>query len=118
MSSLKSLPFPIFLLIALLAYAANAATFDIRNNCPFTVWAAAVPGGGRPLNSGQTWTINVAAGTQRALVWARTAAHSTEQVEADVRPVTATAYYNAKLMGLPQHTCRILTESIQQPGFL
>ncbi|KAL0331267.1 UNVERIFIED_CONTAM: Thaumatin-like protein [Sesamum angustifolium] len=72
MRSLKSLPFPIFLLIALLAYAANAATFDIRNNCPFTVWAAAVPGGGRPLNSGQTWTINVAAGTQGARVWART----------------------------------------------
>nr|P86363.1 RecName: Full=Osmotin; Short=CpOsm [Calotropis procera] len=39
------------------------ATFTIRNNCPYTIWAAAVPGGGRRLNSGGTWTINVAPGT-------------------------------------------------------
>ncbi|KAL1364462.1 hypothetical protein AAHE18_03G219800 [Arachis hypogaea] len=53
--------------------AARAAQFDIINKCSYTVWAAAVPtGGGRQLNSGQTWTIQVAAGTTAARIWART----------------------------------------------
>ncbi|CAI9093981.1 OLC1v1029609C1 [Oldenlandia corymbosa var. corymbosa] len=55
-----------------LVYSTNAATFNIRNNCPYTVWAAAVPGGGRRLDRGQTWTINVNAGTTGGRVWART----------------------------------------------
>ncbi|GKV41668.1 hypothetical protein SLEP1_g49168 [Rubroshorea leprosula] len=50
----------------------HAATFNIRNNCPYTVWAAAVPGGGRRLNRGETWQINVATGTTQARIWART----------------------------------------------
>ncbi|KZV40970.1 hypothetical protein F511_25695 [Dorcoceras hygrometricum] len=73
MASLKSFPSCItFLLIALALNHANAATFDIRNNCPYTIWAAAVPGGGRQLNNGQTWTINVPAGTTGARIWGRT----------------------------------------------
>ncbi|KAI3468769.1 hypothetical protein Pfo_025432 [Paulownia fortunei] len=72
MSSLKPISFSIFLLIALSSTYANAATFNIRNNCPYTVWAAAVPGGGRQLDRGQTWIINVAAGTKQARIWART----------------------------------------------
>ncbi|KAI5655537.1 hypothetical protein M9H77_32724 [Catharanthus roseus] len=59
-------------IFSLLFTHSHAATFDIRNNCPFTVWAAAVPGGGRRLDRGQTWTINVAAGTRGARIWART----------------------------------------------
>ncbi|XP_051137693.1 thaumatin-like protein [Andrographis paniculata] len=63
----------IFLTTALTAIsAATAATFTIRNNCPYTLWPAAVPGGGRPLNHGETWIINVAAGTAAARIWART----------------------------------------------
>ena len=31
---------------------------EIQNQCPYTVWAAAVPGGGRRLEGGQSWTIN------------------------------------------------------------
>ncbi|XP_057831965.2 pathogenesis-related thaumatin-like protein 3.1 [Cryptomeria japonica] len=50
----------------------KAATFDITNQCPYTVWAAASPGGGRQLAKGQTWTIQVAAGTTGGRVWART----------------------------------------------
>ncbi|KAL0915742.1 hypothetical protein M5K25_013196 [Dendrobium thyrsiflorum] len=51
----------------------KAATFTIVNKCSYTVWAAAVPsGGGNRLNSGQTWTINVPAGTTGGRVWART----------------------------------------------
>ncbi|KAK4752190.1 hypothetical protein SAY87_020988 [Trapa incisa] len=51
---------------------ASAARFDIINNCPYTVWAAASPGGGRQLNQGQTWPLDVAAGTRAARIWART----------------------------------------------
>lgn len=73
MSFFKSLSLPIFLLIALSSSSlANAATFTIRNNCPYTVWAAASPGGGRQLNRGQVWTLNVAAGTAGARIWPRT----------------------------------------------
>ncbi|KAM4073438.1 hypothetical protein ACB094_10G019100 [Castanea mollissima] len=50
MSLSKHLPIFFFLLITLLSALAYAARFDISNNCPFTVWAAAVPGGGRQLN--------------------------------------------------------------------
>ncbi|XVE64884.1 hypothetical protein DITRI_Ditri07aG0137500 [Diplodiscus trichospermus] len=38
--------FSFFFIAALYFTVANAATFNIRNNCPDTVWAAAVPGGG------------------------------------------------------------------------
>lgn len=60
------------LLLLFLPILSNAATFDIVNQCSYTVWAAAVPGGGQQLNSGQTWTINVSPGTTRARIWART----------------------------------------------
>ncbi|GMN32254.1 hypothetical protein TIFTF001_003594 [Ficus carica] len=39
----------------------NTANFDNRNNCNYTVWAAAVPGGGMLLNPGETWTFDVPA---------------------------------------------------------
>ncbi|KAF5753861.1 putative Thaumatin family [Helianthus annuus] len=62
-----------FLLFALLLlHSTNAAVFNIRNNCRYTVWAGAVPGGGRRLNPGQTWALTVAAGTKGARIWPRT----------------------------------------------
>ncbi|GLT90914.1 hypothetical protein SLE2022_088290 [Rubroshorea leprosula] len=52
---------------------ASAATFDIQNKCSYVVWAAAVPvGGGKQLNPGELWQINVASGTTQARIWART----------------------------------------------
>ncbi|KAG6619704.1 hypothetical protein I3842_Q086500 [Carya illinoinensis] len=37
----------------------SVATFVITNNCPYTVWAGAVPGGGMQLNpGGGTWTLD------------------------------------------------------------
>ena len=61
------------LLLLIIAFSfAKAATFDVRNNCGFPVWAAAVPGGGQRLNRGQTWSFNVNAGTHGARIWART----------------------------------------------
>ncbi|XP_072958423.1 protein P21-like [Typha angustifolia] len=60
--------FPLFLLVSL----STAATFTVINQCSYTVWAAAVPGGGRQLNSGETWVLNVNAGTTGGRIWART----------------------------------------------
>ncbi|KAG6740794.1 hypothetical protein POTOM_056263 [Populus tomentosa] len=64
--------FPCFLLFAHFFTLSNAATFEIRNQCPYTVWAAAVPGGGRRLDRGQSWTITANAGTTQARIWGRT----------------------------------------------
>ncbi|XP_060171280.1 thaumatin-like protein 1 [Lycium barbarum] len=47
---------------------------NIRNNCPFTVWAAAVPGGGRRLAYGAAWRIpqtNLSSISSRR-IWGRT----------------------------------------------
>eukprot|EP00252_Welwitschia_mirabilis_P016672 TRINITY_DN3690_c0_g1_i1.p1 TRINITY_DN3690_c0_g1~~TRINITY_DN3690_c0_g1_i1.p1 ORF type:complete len:237 (+),score=9.49 TRINITY_DN3690_c0_g1_i1:49-759(+) len=52
---------------------AQAAKMTVRNNCAQTVWAASLkPSGGKRLTKGQTWTINVAAGTQAGRIWGRT----------------------------------------------
>ncbi|CBI34740.3 unnamed protein product, partial [Vitis vinifera] len=53
----------------------HAATFQITNQCSYTVWAAASPGGGRRLDRGQSWTLNVPAGTKMARIWGRTNCH-------------------------------------------
>ncbi|CAN6309950.1 unnamed protein product [Urochloa humidicola] len=71
MASSKLQLLPLLLLLAAAAFA-DAATFTVTNKCPYTVWAAAVPGGGKQLDNGQTWTINVPAGTTGGRVWART----------------------------------------------
>lgn len=55
-----------------LLQVAEGATFTVKNQCPYTVWAAASPGGGKALGRGQTWTFNVAAGTKQARIWGRT----------------------------------------------
>jgi hypothetical protein len=62
-----------FVVVAMFTAGASAATFNIRNNCPYTVWPAATPiGGGRQLNSGKTWTLNIPANTPSGRVWGRT----------------------------------------------
>ncbi|XP_017630141.1 thaumatin-like protein [Gossypium arboreum] len=58
--------------IALCFTVASAASFNIRNNCPYKVWAAAVPGGGRELSRGGVWNLNVNPGTTGARIWGRT----------------------------------------------
>ncbi|CAN4127423.1 unnamed protein product [Withania somnifera] len=63
----------IFILFTLCFTYANAATILVRNNCPYTVWAAGVPvGGGKRLERDQTWTINAPPGTKQARIWGRT----------------------------------------------
>ncbi|XP_073133024.1 thaumatin-like protein [Henckelia pumila] len=66
---IKSLPF--FLISTLFFNHINAITFNITNNCPFTIWAAAVPGGGQRLERDQTWKLTVPDGTV-GRIWART----------------------------------------------
>ncbi|KAL5552108.1 hypothetical protein UlMin_002284 [Ulmus minor] len=73
MSSSTNLPMLFFILFfSHLILSSYAATFQIQNQCTYTVWAAASPGGGRRLDRGQTWTINVPAGTAMARIWGRT----------------------------------------------
>ncbi|KAL7150299.1 hypothetical protein ABFS83_05G102500 [Erythranthe nasuta] len=63
----------IYTLIPLLfLHTTHAIIFNIQNNCPYTVWPAAVPGGGRRLDSGQTWTIGFPNVPKLAKIWART----------------------------------------------
>ncbi|MBA0833242.1 hypothetical protein Goarm_017568, partial [Gossypium armourianum] len=58
--------------IALCFTVASAANFEIRNNCPYKVWAAAVPGGGKELSKGGVWNLQVNPGTTGARIWGRT----------------------------------------------
>lgn len=55
---------------ALVLVGAGGAIFEIQNNCPFKVWAAGLPGGGKRLDRGQSWRLQVATGTAR--FWGRT----------------------------------------------
>ncbi|CAL4964784.1 unnamed protein product [Urochloa decumbens] len=60
-------------LLLLLPVATSGATFNITNRCTQTVWPAAMPvGGGRQLKPGESWTLDMPAGTTGGRVWART----------------------------------------------
>ncbi|KAK6773271.1 hypothetical protein RDI58_028509 [Solanum bulbocastanum] len=63
--------FPLFIFLYFLSVT-HAATFDITNRCTYSVWAAASPGGGKRLDSGQTWNLNVNPGTAMGRIWGRT----------------------------------------------
>ncbi|CAN4127421.1 unnamed protein product [Withania somnifera] len=108
MGCFKSTFIFLFLLVVaqlLLFTHSEAATFNIRNNCPYTVWAASVPvGGGRQLNAGQTWTINVPAGTKQARIWARTGCNfdgsGRGRCQAEIATVSSVANLLANLQTL------------------
>uniref|UniRef100_A0A453JIM7 Thaumatin-like protein n=1 Tax=Aegilops tauschii subsp. strangulata TaxID=200361 RepID=A0A453JIM7_AEGTS len=54
----------ILLLAVGLVAGASATSFSITNRCSFTVWPAATPvGGGRQLNRGETWNLDIPGGT-------------------------------------------------------
>nr|XP_010906157.1 protein P21-like [Elaeis guineensis] len=61
-----------FLLLTL----SHAATFNVVNQCSYTVWAAWADlsnnGGGQQLNQGETWIVTVHAGTTANRIWGRT----------------------------------------------
>ncbi|KAK3220308.1 hypothetical protein Dsin_014278 [Dipteronia sinensis] len=63
----------LYLLLSLQSDSIHAATFTILNNCTYTVWAAAVPGGGRELKHGQDWVVNTDPNFgDHGRIWART----------------------------------------------
>ncbi|XP_031096808.1 osmotin-like protein OSML15 [Ipomoea triloba] len=63
---------PLLLLLLTLFTSTSAVNFEVHNNCPYTVWAAATPvGGGQRLDNGQSWNINVPPGTKMARIWGR-----------------------------------------------
>lgn len=66
----------IFLFVAVSCIVATEAQatrlFNVTNRCNYTVWAAAVPGGGIRLNSGESWNLNMTNGTSGARIWGRT----------------------------------------------
>ncbi|CAA3025331.1 thaumatin-like protein [Olea europaea var. sylvestris] len=72
MGSFKSISISIFCLASLFFRYSGATTFEIINNCPFTVWAAATRGGGMQLDNGQAWAIFPGAGSKQGRIWART----------------------------------------------
>ena len=68
----KNRPILLSILFGLYFTFTNGATFNVVNQCGYTVWAAAKPGGGMQLGQGQTWTFDVAPRTTSARVWGRT----------------------------------------------
>ncbi|KAK1438336.1 hypothetical protein QVD17_04144 [Tagetes erecta] len=62
----------IFLVLVVLCHTTIASVFSILNNCSYTVWVGAVPGGGQRLNSYQTWSLYVPSGTSGGRIWPRT----------------------------------------------
>uniref|UniRef100_A0A0E0JCR5 Thaumatin-like protein n=1 Tax=Oryza nivara TaxID=4536 RepID=A0A0E0JCR5_ORYNI len=62
----------LLLLAVAVVSSADAATITVVNRCRYTVWPGALPGGGVRLDPGQSWTLNVAAGTKAARIWPRT----------------------------------------------
>jgi len=59
---------PLFLLLPI----GSAITLSISNRCSNTIWPAAVPGGGKQLDPGESWTLNMPASTTTGRVWPRT----------------------------------------------
>ncbi|KAB2632669.1 hypothetical protein D8674_028916 [Pyrus ussuriensis x Pyrus communis] len=104
MSFIQHIPITFFLLLLIPFHftLSHAARFDVRNNCPYIVWATAIPDGGRHLNCGENWTLNVNPGTTMARIWARTNCTSTTQVMENAKPVTVEDSSNAKPMAHPK----------------
>jgi hypothetical protein len=50
----------------------EGATMAVKNQCSYTIWAAGIPGGGKQLGQGETWTFDIPAGTTAARIWGRT----------------------------------------------
>ncbi|KAL8507082.1 hypothetical protein ACS0TY_017826 [Phlomoides rotata] len=61
----------VFILTTLALTSTHAANFEITNQCPYTVWGAAT-NGGRRLDPGETWSLDVSAGSQSQRIWGRT----------------------------------------------
>eukprot|EP01018_Ginkgo_biloba_P031303 Gb_19749 [translate_table: standard] len=57
----------------MLVAGTGAVNFEIHNQCTYKIWVASLnPGGGQALDSGQSWTLGVAAGQQAGRIWGQT----------------------------------------------
>ncbi|XP_044386532.1 alpha-amylase/trypsin inhibitor [Triticum aestivum] len=68
----SSLILHLIALVLVLVAAAKATTITVVNRCSYTIWPGALPGGGARLDPGQSWQLNMPAGTAGARVWPRT----------------------------------------------
>ncbi|KAL7182975.1 hypothetical protein ACSBR1_041629 [Camellia fascicularis] len=89
MSFFKSLSPPILLLISLLFTYTNTTNIDIINSFPYTVWAVAVPGGGRQLDGAKHGPSAPPQAQRKPEYGPGLVASSMEQVEVGARLVTA-----------------------------
>ncbi|XP_047340547.1 thaumatin-like protein 1 [Impatiens glandulifera] len=100
--------FPInsFLLFTSLLSAAliDAATITVTNNCSFTVWAAATPGGGQQLKQSQTWTLNPPENTTRGRIWARTGCNFNESGYGSCQTGDCNGLLECQTYGSPPNT--------------
>lgn len=95
----------IFILFTLFFTYANAATILVRNNCPYTVWAAGVPaGGGKRLDRDQTWTIDAPPGTKQARVWGRTGCNFDASGKGKCQTGDCNGVLECKSFGVPPNT--------------
>ncbi|KAK6251259.1 hypothetical protein SCA6_005264 [Theobroma cacao] len=104
MMSFKNISIYSFVCAALYITLAHAATFNIRNNCPYTVWAAAAPGGGRQLDHGQVWDLDVSSGTGGARIWARTNCQFDEAGQGKCQTGDCGGLLQCQGYGLPPNT--------------
>ena len=101
MSLFKNLFISFYFFVTLCIVFAHAARFDITNNCPYVVWAAAVPGGGRQLNPSLGLLMSTLA-QPGAVFGPELGAILMGPGVAVVRPVTVVDFFNAKAMVHPQ----------------
>ncbi|TQE10625.1 hypothetical protein C1H46_003738 [Malus baccata] len=106
MSFIQHIPITFFLLLLIPLHftLSHAARFDVRNNCPYIVWAAAIPGGGRQLNRGEIWTLNVNLGTKMARIWARTNCAFNNSGRGKCQTGDCGGLLQCKAYGSPQNT--------------
>ncbi|KAB1215293.1 Thaumatin-like protein [Morella rubra] len=98
MSLSKKLFIFCFLSITLDFGLARAARFDVTNNCPFTVWARAVPGGGMQLAQGGIWSLTLPQAPQGVTFGHGLGAISMAMGGVAARPVIVAGFSNAKPM--------------------
>ncbi|XP_052199719.1 thaumatin-like protein [Diospyros lotus] len=104
MASSTNFFFRLCLFISLALAETHAATFDITNNCNFTVWAAAIPGGGRRLDQGETWSINVRSGSTLGRFWGRTNCNFDEKGRGHCQTGDCDGLLECKGYGTPPNT--------------
>ncbi|NBH31918.1 hypothetical protein D3Z30_13405, partial [Staphylococcus warneri] len=93
------------LLLPLFLLHAAAIRFDIQNNCSYTLWPAVLPhGGGRRLDSGETWTLNFLDGPRLAKIWARTNCTFDSSGNGSCLTGDCNGQLNCSSYGSPPHT--------------